>query len=91
MKRTKIVETSEDLFSAAVGAETPEPMALIASPLVAETAGWLENRACRHLGVVGVPTAETGRISVVEGNLTFKDLELSNATEKAVDRGVERL
>ena len=41
-------------------------------------------RARRHLGVVGIPTAETGRISVVEGNLTFQDLELANVSEETV-------
>ena len=41
-------------------------------------------RARRHLGVVGVPTAETGQVSVVEGKLTFQDLELANVSEKTV-------
>lgn len=47
-------------------------------------------RAHRHLGVVGVPTAETRRISVPEGNLAFQDLELANVSEDTADRGVER-
>ena len=42
-------------------------------------------RAHRHLGVVGIPTAETRQISVAEGNLTFQDLELANASEKTVN------
>ena len=45
MKRTKTDETTGDLFSAAADAEAPEPTALIASPLVAETESWLEKRA----------------------------------------------
>lgn len=45
MKRTKIGETAEDLFSAVAGTDAPEPTALIASPLVTETAGWLEKRS----------------------------------------------
>ena len=42
-------------------------------------------RARRHLGVVGVPTAETRQVSVAEGNLTFQDLELANVLEKTVN------
>ena len=44
-------------------------------------------RARRHLGVVGIPTAETRQVSVAEGNLVFQDLELSNASEETVGRG----
>ena len=36
-------------------------------------------KAQRHLGIVGTPCAETSRVSVAEGDLTFQDLALSQA------------
>ena len=41
-------------------------------------------RARRHLGVVAIPTAETQRVCVTEGNLAFQDLELANADSMPV-------
>lgn len=56
MKRTKTVETAGDLFSETVGVEASAPTALIASPLVTETAGWLEcNGVLSNLILVDYP------------------------------------
>ena len=72
MKRTKTDETAEDLFSAAAGAEAPEPMVFIASPLVAETAGWLEARA-RTLGSLLASERAVEYVAILRAFVKFRE------------------
>ena len=72
MKRTKTDETAEDLFSAAAGAEAPESTVLIASPLVAETAGWLENRA-KTLGSMLASERAVEYVAILRAFVKFRE------------------
>ena len=72
MKRTKTDETAEDLFSAAAGSEAPEPTALIASPLVDETAGWLEARA-KTLGNLLASDRAVEYVAILRAFVKFRE------------------
>ena len=72
MKRTKTVETAGDLFSEAVGAEASAPTALIASPLVAETAGWLETRA-KTLGNLLASERAVEYVAILRAFVKFRE------------------
>ena len=72
MKRAKTDVTAEDLFSAAAGAEAPESTALIVSPLVAETAGWLENRA-KTLGSLLASERAVEYVAILRAFVKFRE------------------
>ena len=72
MKRAKVDGSAEDLFSASAGAETPEPTALIASPLVVETAGWLENRA-KTLGSMLASDRAVEYVAILRAFVKFRE------------------
>lgn len=72
MRRTRIDETAGDLFSVAAGAEVPEPTVLIESPLVAETAGWLEKRA-KTLGSLLASERAVEYVAILRAFVKFRE------------------
>ena len=72
MKRTKIDEMSGDLFSSAADSEALEPEVLIVSPLVVETAGWLEKRA-KTLGNLLASERAVEYVAILRAFVKFRE------------------
>ena len=72
MKRTKTVETAGDLFSETVGVEASAPTSLIASPLVTETAEWLETRA-KTLGNLLASDRAVEYVAILRAFVAFRE------------------
>lgn len=87
MRRTKTDAMEDDLFSAAAGAETAAPTALIASSLVAETADWLAARA-KTLGNLLASERAVEYVAILRAFVRFREGHEPEPLHEDISRAV---